>query len=155
MFVCDLSNQYNSHMPKRLLIILIMIFAPLGAAADTAQSPDATAGLGPQTTSTSSGGSSADAAALQPTTVSNLQSSTADSTGLSAPSNALQAPVTGSDALKVLSNESDGAPQNSADPAGFPWGWLIFTVIIGLMGAAASIVVRDRRRFARATLSQT
>jgi len=132
-----------------------MIFAPLGAVADTVQSPDATSGLGPQATSASSGGSSADAAALQPTTGSVLQSGTADSTGLSAPSSALQAPATSDETLKVLSGEADGAPQSTADPASFPWGWLVFTVIIALIVTAGSIVVRDRRRFALTSLNQS
>ena len=151
MFVCDLSNKYNSHMPKRLIIILIMIFAPLGAAADDTAP---TAGLGPQATSASSGGSSADAAALQPTTGSVLQSNSAGSTGLSAPSSALQAPATSDQTLTVLSGEADGAPQSTTDPASFPWGWLVFTVIIALIVTAVSVVVRDRRRFALTSLNQ-
>jgi hypothetical protein len=148
LFVDYPSNQYNGHMPKRFLLTLVLILAPLGAVADTVTSPDAPTGLGPQTTTGSSGGSNADSAALQPAGFSPLQSTTSDSTGITAPSSVLQAPATGSDALTVLSGEADGAPQGSPDDSnGFPWTWLIFTLIIGLAVAATGIVLRDRRRF--------
>ncbi len=137
-------------MPKRFLLTLALILAPFAASADTVTSPDAPTGLGPPTTSSNPGGSSADATALQPAGLSVLQSTTSDSTGLSAPSSALQAPATTSDALKVLAGEADGAPQSSAnDSTGFPWTWLVFTVLFGLIAAASAIVIRDRRRFAR------
>jgi len=137
-------------MPKRLLLTIVMILVPLGAAADTVTSPDAPAGLGPQTTTSNPGGSNADSAVLQPAGLSPLQSTTVDSTGLTAPSSVLQAPATAGDALKVLAGEADGAPQGSADDTGgFPWSWLAFTVIIGLIVVAAGIVWRDRRRYAR------
>lgn len=152
MFVAPPPNRYNGHMPKRFLLTLVLIFAPLGAAADTVISPDAPTGLGPQTTTSNPGGSNADSAALQPAGFSPLQSTTSDSTGITAPSSVLQAPATGDDALKVLSGEADGAPQGSADDSGgFPWSWLAFTIVIGLIVAAGSIVLRDRRRFGHTT----
>ena len=150
MFVAHPSNRYNDHMPKRFILTLALILAPLGAAADTVTSPDAPTGLGPQTTAANPGSSSADATALQPAGLSVLQSTTSDSTGLSAPSSVLQSPATSSDALKVLAGEADGAPQSSADGTdGFPWGWLVFTVIFGFIAVAVTVVLRDRRRFAR------
>ncbi|GEM_PF-2285996 len=148
LFVALPSNRYNGHMPKRLLLSLVLIFMPLSAAADTTISPDAPTGLGPQTTTSNPGGSNADSAALQPAGFSPLQPTTSSSNGLTAPSSVLQAPATGDDALKVLSGEADGAPQGGPDDSSsFPWSWLVFTVIIGLIVAAASIVLRDRRRF--------
>ena len=149
LFVAYPSNRYNGHMSKRLLLIIAMVLVPLGATADTATSPDAPAGLGPQTTSSNPGGSSADSAVLQPAGLSPLQSTTADSAGLIAPSSVLQAPATGGDALKVLAGEADGSPQGSAaDATRFPWGWAGFVIIFGLIAAAGSIVWRDRRRYA-------
>jgi hypothetical protein len=150
LFVEYQLNRYNGHMPKRLLLSLILILVPLGAAADTATSADAPTGLGPATTSANPGGSNADAAALQPAGMAPLQSTTADSTGLGAPSSALQAPSTTADALKVLAGEADGAPQGGAeDSTDIPWTWLAFVVIFGIIAAAGGIVWRDRRRFAR------
>ncbi len=150
MFVAYPSNRYNGHMPKRLLLTIIMMLVPLGASADTVTSPDAPAGLGPQTaTSTNPGGSSADSSVLQPAGLSPLQSTSADSTGLTAPSSVLQAPATAGDALKVLAGEADGAPQASADGATEShWSWAVFLVSFGLIAAAVSVVWRDRRRYA-------
>jgi F0F1-type ATP synthase assembly protein I len=137
--------MYNGSMSKRILSIIILTLLPFGAAAaDTVAPAD---GLGPQSVSASAGGSNADATALQPAGLSPIQSSTADSTGLTAPSGSLQAPSTADDQLKVLSGEADGTPHQVDDTSATPWGWLILSLLIALV-AGAGVIVRDRRRFA-------
>jgi hypothetical protein len=141
-------------MPKRLAILLILLFVPFAASADDVAptpSPNAAADLGPQTSSSSplgsSGGSKADTGSLQPAGTSPLQSVTSDSTGLTAPSNLLQGSVPNGDTLKVLASEADGAPHATSGETTGSWTWPITLLMIFLIVAAGSVVVRDRRRF--------
>lgn len=151
-------------MFKRLLAAAVVMSLPLGAFADdTATAPDATAqpaastapanndpaaaaGLGPQT-SGSAGGSNADAAALQPAGLAPVQSSSSDSTGLTAPAGALQAPAATSDQLKVLAGEADGASVSLGDDSEDPlWPW-VGLLASAMVLAALAIIWRDRRSF--------
>jgi hypothetical protein len=130
----------------------MLTFAPLGALADdTATAPPADANaatparLGPQ--STGPGGSNADASALQPAGLAPLQSTAGDSTGLTAPQNALQAPVTADAALTVLSGETDVSTREAGEAEADPlWSWIGLLLALGLL-AASAVVIRDRRRF--------
>jgi hypothetical protein len=129
-----------------------MACAPLAARADDTAStstPDPSAVLGPSAGSGAASSSSADGSALQPTVNAPLQSTTGDGGGLTAPnSSTLQAPATSNDNLRVLAGEADGAPHQAGDDttAG-NWGWLWFSLLIGLIAAGTFIVLRDRRRF--------
>lgn len=101
------------------------------------------------------GSSSADSAALQPAGNQPLQSTTNDSTGLTAPTgNQLQAPTTGSEATQqLLLQEADGpirATGPAPDTATTSWAWLWLALLLALMIAGALVVLRDRKRF-RAT----
>ena len=153
-------------MPKRLLLALILAFAPLTATADDTDptmnpltAPDTTQaappapttaanGLGPQTSANSAGGSNADGSSLQPAGLSPLQSTTNDAVGLTAPTtSALQAPASSDYTLRVLAGEADGAPHRVAESSASPWGWAAFSLIIGALVAGVATVLRDRRRF--------
>jgi hypothetical protein len=156
-------------MLKRLLLVMILMLLPIGALADdtaattetttpadgspdpTTTDPSASAsGLGPQT-SAPAGGSNADAAGLQPAGLSPIQSTTTDSTGLTAPANALQAPAVSTDQLQVLAGEADGAPQELDDSGDALWVWDALALLVILI-SGTSIVLRDRRRFRRTEL---
>ena len=147
-------------MPKRLLAVLILILWPFAALADdAAPAPDPAAvaapvttpatassnGLGPQTAG-SAGGSNADSAALQPAGTSPLQSNTADATGITAPTRALQAPVASSADLKVLAGEADGSPHAVASEPDPTWPWALAAIVLAVILGAA-VAYRDRRRF--------
>ncbi len=154
LFVGMDSNQYNICMSKRLLISLLLAFMPAVALADDtapAPAPDSasSAGLGPQSSSggAGAGGSNADAGSLQPAGNSPLQSTTNDSSGLTAPSNALQGAAPSTDQLQVLSTEGDGPHQQTGSPAN-NWTWLGLTLAIAVVIGLGAIVMRDRRRFA-------
>jgi hypothetical protein len=156
-------------MPKRLLIVLLLALYPIAAAADDAPAPDATpvatatpspstdpaaAGLGPST----AGGpaSTGDGSALQPAGGSPLQSTTSDSTGLTAPNaNALQAPSTTGDTLRVLAGEADGGPHTLDDTDAAGWQWLWWVLGFGLLVAAGYGAWMLRRRdWAQPTYAQ-
>ena len=145
----------------RLLAIVAFAFVPLTALADdsaaptdtpppAADSPTAPAGsqaastpqtgsmLGPSTlgSGSGSGGSTGDSATLQPAGVSPLQSTTSDSTGLTAPNgSALQAPATSDQALKVIADDADGAPVQVADASTGPsvGAWLAMSVLFAFI----------------------
>jgi hypothetical protein len=113
---------------------------PSETPAPSTQPDPATAALGPSTTG--AGGSSADASALQPAGGSPLQSTTSDSTGLTAPTaNTLQAPATSDDSLRVLAGEADGPSYNPSESTGY-WGWLWWTLIVAFIVTTAAFVLR-------------
>ncbi|MDB5178332.1 MAG: hypothetical protein JWN01_275 [Patescibacteria group bacterium] len=141
-------------MSKRFIIPLLIAAFTLAPAtiladdtlASPAPTPNPASGLGPQST-TQAGGSSADAASLQPAGLSPLQSTTSDATGLTAPNaSALQAPTT-SDALRVLAGEADGAPHQTDGESGNLWGWLWFSLGFGLIAILGWLAYRYRGRF--------
>jgi hypothetical protein len=159
-FVTEKLTRYNGHMLKRLLVTSLMAFLPFAALADDTiptdptpvptQSPSASAlqpnaaasGLGPSTTS---GGSLTDGGSLQPAGGSPLQSTTNDSTGLAAPAtNTLQAPATGTDTLRVLAGEAEGATFDPNDTSGSHWGWLWWSLAFAALVTAGSVVFRRR-----------
>jgi hypothetical protein len=148
-------------MLKRLLLSLALtvVFIPFTASADEMPAPvtvdnpapttqqmqpdsSASAGLGPQS-SNSVGSSSADSGTLQPAGTSPLQSTTSDSTGLTAPSNALQAPASSDQTLRVIMGDSDGSPHNLAESSSGGWAWLAWTVL--LCGIIAVVALSARR----------
>jgi hypothetical protein len=146
-------------MLKRLIVVLLLGLTPVTALADDTPTPEATpaqtpaanaaqpdpatSALGPSSTN-SAGGSSADAAALQPAGGSPLQSTTADSTGLTAPTaNTLQAPAGTDDALKVLAGEADGTSHNPSEGTSY-WGWLWWTLILAALVTAVAYILRRR-----------
>ena len=113
----------------------------------SATEPAALTNLGPQST-TGSGSSSLDGGSLQSAGISPLQSTTSDATGITAPSNLLQAPSTSDASLKVLAGEADGAPQNLVVTDAPTWPWALAAIglfcIFGLI-----ILYRDRRKYAQ------
>jgi hypothetical protein len=134
------TTRYNTHMLKRLMLATVAaaLIPSFAIADDTSSTPPSAsspvqsgaggaAALGPAA-SGGSGSSNAAAGDLQPAGTSPLQSTTNDSTGLSAPASALQAPASGSDALQVLSGVADGSPHNVADDQspGLTWLWFVF-----------------------------
>lgn len=133
-------------MLNRLLLALTLALAPFTAyAGSTTATPT---GLGPDATSVSSGGSNADAGALQPAGTSPLQSTSASSAGLTAPSNVLQGSAPSGEALKVLEGEADGPPQSLDEDSSNSGYWLVLNLLLAFAALAAVIVViRDRRRF--------
>ena len=142
-------NRYNQDMPKRLFLIIMLMLLPTVAVADDSNpqgaAPIAPSALGPGA-SNDSGGSTADSGALQPAGKSPLQSITNDSADLSAPSNLLQGSVPTSDSLKVLSDETDGAPHNLNDDGPNLLVRLAFLLPLTILIAVA-VIMRDRRRF--------
>jgi hypothetical protein len=140
-------------MPKRLVmtILAFCLITPSLAFADSSSALDPNSvpasSLGPQSVGGSAGGSNADSSALQPAGQSPLQSTTADSAGLGAPSSALQAPASSSDSLRVLSGEADGTPHQTDAPTATPWVWLAVTFVLALIVAGIVLIIRDRRRF--------
>jgi hypothetical protein len=146
-------------MPKRLIIALALACLPFAALADDSTpaptpgaTPDPAAQLGPQSTSTGAGGSNADGGTLQPAGVTPLQSTNKDATGLTAPnSNALQAPASSDETLKVLAGEADGTPQQTSDTAGASnWGWLWFSLGFAVLAVLIAAAIRYRRKWLRA-----
>jgi Polyketide cyclase / dehydrase and lipid transport len=84
---------------------------------------------------------------LQPAGNNPLQSTTNDSTGLTAPSaNTLQAPAPSSEQLQVINNDADGGPQSPTSSGPNLWGWLFFTVLFALIAAATAWFMQRRRR---------
>ena len=150
----------------RLLVILTLALTPVAALADdtsqptdtpaatdtpnpgTAQGP--TSGnymLGPSSAGSApnSGGSTGDSVSLQPAGQSPLQSTTSDSTGLTAPtSSVLQAPASSDQALRVLAGEADGTPVQVAANGGPSLGtWLALSVLFGLIVTILSLFYRQ------------
>jgi hypothetical protein len=139
-------------MLKRLLLALAfaLVFSPALVRADDEPTPNTAAQLGPSTTTPTAGGSNTDSTSLQPAGTTPLQSTTGDSLGLTAPgSNVLQAPATGSDTLRVLASEADGAPVNPDEGGPNYWGWLGFTVAFAVLVTAARIALRRHPAVAR------
>ncbi len=141
--------------------MLLLVFVPFAAHADdnspasanyslpqstmpSSTATDTPAGLGPASTSTPAGGSSADASALQPAGGSPLQSTTSDSSGLTTPNqNALQAPATSDDTLKVLLGDADGPTRQFAgDTPDNNWNWLWITLVFGVVTTAIYLALR-------------
>jgi hypothetical protein len=147
-------------MFKRALLLAVMLIFPLGALADdetTPTDPAATpqaqatpsdassAGLGPDTVAPNGGSPTGSSAALQPAGQAPLQSTTNDSTGLTAPQNALQAPATSSEDLKVLDGEADGAPQDPNESKDSAWRYLALAFLIFVL-VWGFVSWRERRR---------
>jgi hypothetical protein len=146
-------------MLKRLLLAGLLAVIPITALADDTVPVDVPAAaatpttapasgdsLGPGTSSPA-GGSSADVGSLQPAGGSPLQSTTNDSSGLTAPNQqTLQQPASGDSALQVLRDEADGSPQPTKTGSVSYWAWLAFLVLFGLIAAAGYwFVIRPRR----------
>jgi hypothetical protein len=147
-------------MLQRFLLVLWLASLPLTAAAEEPIAPEAVssptptsapapAGLGPETVNP--GSSTADSATLQPAGNSPLQSTTNDATGLTAPTqNALQAPATDNATLQVLLNDADGVVQGTAtEKTSERWGWLLYSILIGLITTLIAFIIRSRRRWNR------
>lgn len=145
---------------RRLSLITALALIPGLALADEAalSSPStpsnavqtAPSGLGPDALGSGSGGSNADAGALQPAGTSPLQSTSGDSTGLAAPNiNTLQAPAATNANLEVLQNEADGEPQQATDPTN-TWNWLWLSLLFGLLVAGGSFLWRNRKHLNKA-----
>jgi hypothetical protein len=151
-------------MRLRLLTVLLITGLPLIAHADSTgimPSDNSAAGLtapanagslGPAT-NTGNASSSADSGTLQPAGTSPLQSTTNDSTGLTAPTggNSLQAP-TGNQQLQVIMGDGDGPTHNVANTSSSPWTVLWWSLGVALLLATVWILHRRRllRRRARA-----
>ena len=147
-------------MLKRLAAatVIILTLGPLGASADT-QPTDPTAPTPTPSTATSSGlgpqsvmspvSPSESSGILQPAGSTPQQSSNDASSGLTAPTTALQAPASSDYSLKVLSTEADGTPKTPVTPAEVPsWPWALAVILLFLIIGGA-VVYRDRRRFSQ------
>jgi hypothetical protein len=146
-FVPECTHVYNGDMSKRFLPMLIIscmfAFMPLAASADDApvEDPAPAAGLGPAG-SGPAGGAKTDFTLLQPAGGSPLQSTTGDSTGLTAPSaNTLQMPASNEETLRVLNGEADGSPAQVA-PTGMGLSWIWFSLLFGAVVALAAWLTR-------------
>jgi hypothetical protein len=143
-------------MRLRFVAVIILAALPLAPLAVQADSTDPASGLSaPSNASqlgpaTNSGGtsSSADSGTLQPAGTSPLQSTTNDSNGLTAPTSGdpLQAPASGDDQLKVVMGDADGSTHNVAGESSSPWNWLWWSLAIGVIVAAGSLIFRRRRQ---------
>jgi hypothetical protein len=156
-------DGYNRFMSKRLLATVLLscslLFAPALASADDVPTdtpsatdtpaptatPNPAAGLGPQSTG-SAGGSNNDSSTLQPAGGNPLQSTTNDSTGLTAPNaNSLQVPATSEQTLRVLDGEADGGqvPMDPTPKTDLSWLW--FSLGFGVLIAAGTWLTRRAR----------
>ncbi len=130
----------------RFLASLILALLPLGALADD---------LGPSTSVNSAlgqqggtAGSNADGATLQPAGLDPLQSTTQDSSGLTAPnSSSLQAPASSDAQLKViLGNEADGIAHQITDDSLAQTERDAFVIGVLLLGLVVAILLLRSRR---------
>ncbi len=140
-FVAGPRSRYNTTMLRRTLIAIsfasIVALIPAAGLADVAVDQGASAaGLGPAASSgTSTGGSSADSATLQPAGNNPLQSATGASNGLTAPnSNALQAPASDQGTLQVIQGEADGSPYQLTGDSSWAWLWWFGVIVVILVG---------------------
>lgn len=160
-FVAGKGSGYNGHMPKRLILAatLALALCPAVALADdppatsptdtpapaqVQQDPSASAGLGPAA-SGGTGSSAATGNMLQGAGTNPLQSTTEDSAGLTAPaSNALQAPSTPDETLRVIQGEADGSPHSPTDTGPSHWAWAIWALIIAAIALLIFLALRRR-----------
>jgi hypothetical protein len=92
------------------------------------------------------GGAKTDYTLLQPAGGNPLQSTTGDSTGLTAPSaNALQVPATNEQTLRVLDGEADGGPIPMDPTPKADLNWLWFSLLFGGLIAAGAWFTRRAR----------
>jgi hypothetical protein len=129
--------------------VATLLLVPLAASADDAST------LGPNSTTSSPGGSSADASALQPAGVT-IQSPPGSSSSLTSPTGSagdLQQPATtNNNQLQVmLGGGSDGAPHNTGSSHSALW--YAFWIVVALVIAGAAHVYYRRLRRSKATVA--
>lgn len=144
-------------MSKRLLLALALattlVLTPFAASADdmpvaedspvtspfATPAPNANSGLGPSATAPA-GGSNADVGTLQPAGGNPLQSTTQDSSGLTAPNQqTLQNPASSDEALKVLAGETEGRTNPNEESS---WTWLWYMLGLGVLTVAFYLLLK-------------
>jgi hypothetical protein len=138
-------------MSKRLFLLafLVLPFIPLAANADDLPAPvqpdpAAAATLGPAANAGPINGSSsgADSGTLQGASTSPLQSTQGASTGLVAPSNALQGTAAPDQTLRVIMGEADGNTHSLSESSSNQWAWLAWTVLIAGVAVVGAMLLR-------------